>query len=89
LLQSSDRLESDLVPLTQEFLSLMLGVRRTTLTLLAQALQDKGAIQYTRGKIRIIDRAMLEALTCECYRAVQQEVLPDRIGVKLASSQPR
>jgi CRP-like cAMP-binding protein len=83
LLQTSDRLESDMLPLTQEFLSQMLGVRRTTLTLLAQALQTKGAIRYTRGKIKIVDRAALETSACECYRVIRQDMLPPRIGVSL------
>lgn len=83
LLQTADRLDSDLVPLTQEFMSHMLGVRRTTLTLLARTLQNKKAIRYTRGRIRIVDRALLESCACECYRVVQHEALPRRIGVKL------
>jgi CRP-like cAMP-binding protein len=73
LLQSADRTESDLLPLTQEFLSYMLGVRRTTLTLLAQALQERGIIEYSRGKIRIVDRVLLEASACECYQVIHQE----------------
>lgn len=83
LLQTADRLDSDMLPLTQEFLSQMLGVRRTTLTLLAQDLQSKGAIRYSRGKIKIVDRAALEASACECYQVIQQDALPPRIGVYL------
>jgi CRP-like cAMP-binding protein len=83
LLQTADRLDSDMLPLTQEFLSQMLGVRRTTLTLLARDLQIKGAIRYTRGKIKIINRAALEASACECYQVIRQDALPPRIGVSL------
>jgi hypothetical protein len=61
----------------------MLGVRRTTLTLLARTLQTKRAIRYSRGRIRIIDRALLEASACECYRVIQHDALPRRIGLKL------
>jgi CRP-like cAMP-binding protein len=83
LLQTADRLDSDVVPLTQEFMSHMLGVRRTTLTLLARTLQNKKAIRYSRGRIRIIDRALLEASACECYRVIRHDALPRRIGLKL------
>lgn len=82
LLQCADRMESDLLPLTQEFLSYMLGVRRTTLTLLAQALQQRRAIKYSRGKIRIVDRVLLEASACECYQIIHQEERSWRRGSK-------
>src|SRR5262249_32930821 len=67
LLQSADRAGSDHLPLTQEFLAQMLGVRRTTVTLLAQELQKKGIIRYSRGKLIIMDRTRLEDCACECY----------------------
>ncbi|HEY6833701.1 MAG TPA: Crp/Fnr family transcriptional regulator [Pseudolabrys sp.] len=82
LLQSADRIESDHLPLTQEFLSYMLGVRRTTLTLLARALQQRRAIEYTRGKIRIVDRVLLEASACECYQVIHREERAWRTGAK-------
>ena len=58
--------------LTQEFLADMLGVQRTTVTAVAGALQAKGLIRYRRGVVDILDRAGLEAVTCECYGAVRQ-----------------
>jgi Mn-dependent DtxR family transcriptional regulator len=61
----------------------MLGVRRTTVTLLAQALQKKGLIKYSRGQITIVDRRGLEAAACECYHIIQHARLPSAIGVKL------
>jgi CRP-like cAMP-binding protein len=75
LLQTADRIDSNHVPLTQEYLADMLGVRRTTVTLLAQELQSRGAIRYSRGRIHITDRRALEALACECYHAIKQNNL--------------
>src|SRR5215469_17029807 len=68
LLQCADRTGSEQLLLTQEFLAEMLGVRRTTVTLLAQELQKRGILRYSRGRITIIDRAALEACACECYK---------------------
>jgi CRP-like cAMP-binding protein len=85
LLQTQDRIESDSLLLTQDFLSQMLGVRRTTVTLVARALQQAGLIRYKRGHIVILDRAGLEEAACECYQIIQHETLPEIIGVKLAS----
>ena len=59
------------IPLTQEFLGQMLGVRRTTVTLAAQLLQSAGLIRYRRGHIEILDRPALEELSCECYAIVR------------------
>lgn len=73
LLQTADRIGSDDVPLTQEYLADMLGVRRTTVTLLAQELQRQGAIKYSRGKINLLDRDILAAGSCECYHAIKRE----------------
>jgi CRP-like cAMP-binding protein len=73
LLQSRDLLESDTIELTQEFLSHMLGVQRTAVTLNANALQKRGLIHYSRGVIRILDVAGLRAMSCECYEAVRAE----------------
>jgi len=72
LLQTRDRSDSDVLPLTQEFLSQMLGVRRTTLTVIARALQNSGLIRYRRGNIQITDRRGLEAKACECYEVVRR-----------------
>lgn len=83
LLQSADRIGSDRLPLTQEFLAQMLGVRRTTVTLLAQALQKKGLIKYSRGQITLLDRRGLEANCCECYRVIEQNGLSAALGLKL------
>ena len=67
ILQASDRSEGDFLPLTQELLSQMLGVRRTSVNEVANKLQALGIIKYTRGTVRIVDRKRLKALSCECY----------------------
>ena len=82
-LQCADRTGIDELPLTQELIAQVLGLRRTTVTLLAQTLQGEGAIKYARGRIRILDRKKLEDCACECYAILQQEKLPLKIGVKL------
>jgi CRP-like cAMP-binding protein len=72
LLQSADCVGEDQLALTQEFLAEMLGVRRTTVTLLAQQLQNQGILRYSRGRITILDRPRLEACACECYKTIKQ-----------------
>nr|WP_295107518.1 Crp/Fnr family transcriptional regulator [uncultured Caulobacter sp.] len=72
LLSCHDRLDTNTVSLTQEFLADMLGVQRTTVTAVAGSLQAKGLIRYRRGVVDILDRAGLEAMTCECYGAVRR-----------------
>lgn len=74
LLQAHDRLDGNTVGLTHEFLSQMLGVRRTTVTVVASTLQQAGLIQYRRGQIEILDRAGLEARACECYETIRDQI---------------
>jgi CRP-like cAMP-binding protein len=71
LLLTEDRLDSNVVPLTQEHLSIMLGVQRTTVTAIASHLQERGAISYVRGKITILDRQALLSCACECYESIE------------------
>ncbi|CAN7456750.1 Crp/Fnr family transcriptional regulator [Phenylobacterium sp. LjRoot219] len=81
LLTCDDRISTNTIALTQEFLADMLGVQRTTVTAVARSLQEKGAIQYRRGVLAIIDRAALEALACECYGVIHrnyERLLPKR-----------
>ena len=73
LLMTHDRLRSDEFPLTQEFMSNMLGVRREGVSKAATALQRDELISYSRGHIRVLDRAGLEAAACECYRVIRQD----------------
>lgn len=86
LLHARDRYERDRMPLTQEFLAQMLGVRRTTVTLTANALQKAGLIGYRRGALEIINREALEAMSCDCYRAVRRNVELILQNAKLAKA---
>jgi CRP-like cAMP-binding protein len=72
LLTCHDRITSDTIALTQEFLADMLGVQRTTVTAVARSLQNKALIRYRRGVVDILDRAGIEALSCECYGVIQR-----------------
>ncbi|MCA1555830.1 MAG: helix-turn-helix domain-containing protein, partial [Acidobacteria bacterium] len=73
LLMTHDRVEGDEFRLTQEFLSHMLGVRREGVTLAASVLQKQKLISYSRGHLRVLNRAGLEAAACKCYRVVKDE----------------
>jgi Crp-like helix-turn-helix domain len=75
LLQAHDRSEGPKLALTQEFLSQMLGVRRTTVTVTTGILQNTGLIRQRRGSIEIVDRAGLEAMACECYATLKRRAL--------------
>lgn len=67
LLMAQDRVQSQTLDLTQEFLAMMLGSRRTTVTLVAGTLQRSGLIEYSRGRLVITDREALERVSCDCY----------------------
>jgi CRP-like cAMP-binding protein len=71
LLEARDRVGNDTLPLTQEFLAEMLGVRRTTVTIVARTLQSAGFVHYRRGVVHLRDVAALEGAACECYRVVR------------------
>ena len=73
LLRSRDVLESDFLPLTQEFVAQMLGVRRTSVTLVASRLKEAKLIKYRRGRVEIIDLEGLQDSACECYRAFKSQ----------------
>lgn len=73
LLLTRDRVPTDQVQMTQEFLAHMLGVRREGVTVAARHLQAAGLIRYARGHITILDRPGLEAMACECYGVVRAE----------------
>ncbi len=73
LLMAHDRAEGDTFPMTHEFLSMMLGVRRAGVTVAAGVLQKASLIRYAAGRIEVTDRAGLEAASCECHGIVRQE----------------
>lgn len=71
LLTCQDRVGDHVLPLTQDYLAMMLGVQRTSVTTAAQALQRRGLIEYRRGRITILDQAKMQASACGCYRAIE------------------
>jgi CRP-like cAMP-binding protein len=73
ILMSADRGDGKVVGLTQEYLAIMLGVQRTTVTQAARSLQAAGLINYARGAIEIVNRKGLEDAVCECYGVVNQK----------------
>jgi CRP-like cAMP-binding protein len=73
LLLSLDRLDSNQLSMTQELIANMLGVRREGVTEAAGKLQKSGAIEYSRGKIKVLNRPQLERSSCECYAVVKKE----------------
>jgi CRP-like cAMP-binding protein len=79
LARASDVLSSEVIPVTQEAIAQALGIRRTTATLIAQQLQVKGAISYSRGRIVIRDRAALRAGACDCCHALGRARWPSEL----------
>jgi CRP-like cAMP-binding protein len=76
LLMTHDRADQDTFPLTQEFLSHMLGVRRATVNVVTGMLKKAGFITYVRGKVTVIDRAGFESASCDCYQAIMKVYAP-------------
>jgi len=74
LLLCSDRVGDRVLPLSHEYMADMLGVTRSSVTVVAGHLQERGLIQYTRGKITLLDLPGLEAISCECYRVVRDHL---------------
>lgn len=74
LLTVQDRVNCDSLTLTQELISTALGIPRTAVTKAAATMQRDGLISYSRGRIVILDRARLEANSCECYRMIRDEI---------------
>ena len=79
LLMTHDRIRSDRFSLSHEFLAMMLGSSRPTVTVVARKLQQAGLIRYTHAKVTILDRPGLEAMSCECYATVKAAF--DRLGL--------
>jgi CRP-like cAMP-binding protein len=79
LLLTHDRVGTDEFPMTHEFLAQMLGVRRATVTVTAGILQKAGFVEFSRGRVAVVDRQGLEGAACECYgvtREVYDRLLP-------------
>ena len=74
LLMTQDRVGSEHLPLTQEFMSQMLGSRRSSVTVAAGALQTAGLISYTRGNVTVLDRPKLEKAACDYYILLTKQV---------------
>jgi CRP-like cAMP-binding protein len=79
LLMTHDRVHQDEFHLSHEFLAMMLGTTRPTVTIVAGTLQKAGLIKYTYGRITILDRPRLEAASCECYATVKEHF--NRLGL--------
>jgi len=71
LLQTQDRVENDTLALKQEFLAVMLGVQRPTVTVVLRALQQEKLISLRYGRIHVVQRKRLEAAACECYGVIR------------------
>jgi CRP-like cAMP-binding protein len=72
LLMAEDRVKMAILPITHGFLATMLGTDRPSVSLAAEALQERKAIQYSRGHLKILNRKKLEMSACECYRAIEK-----------------
>lgn len=79
-----DRVDALEFPMAHDFLSEMLGVRRPSVSVAAEALQEAGLITYHRGKVTVLDRDGLEAASCECYGLIRERFdrLPGRTSSK-------
>lgn len=87
LLMLHDRVKNARLPLTQDQIARYLGVHRPSVTHIAQSLRERGAINYVRGYVEILDRAQLERLSCECYQPITENVsnnLPTMVNAKEA-----
>lgn len=73
ILLTQDRTTTDGFPLTQEYLSLMLGARRATVSTIAHRLKEAGIINYTRGNVTVTDRQRLEECACDCYQMIKDQ----------------
>ena len=73
LVMSHDRIGGETMPLTQEFLSQMLGIRRSSVSVAAGILQKAGMITYTRGNVTVLDKLKLEEAACDCYKIIQDQ----------------
>jgi CRP-like cAMP-binding protein len=89
LLMAQDRVESELLPITHDFLATMLGTDRPTVSLAAGVLQKKEIIHYRRGSVKVINRMRLQQFSCECYAVVQEYSGKSQGAYETVSSEPK
>ena len=77
---TQDRVNLGVLPITHDFIATMMGTDRSTVSLVATALQKKGIIDYVRGAVKIVNRRKLEKSACECYGVIQQ--FEDDLGLR-------
>ena len=80
LLMTQDRVDSGLLPITHDFIATMMGTDRSTVSVTASVLQEKGVIDYVRGAVKIVNRRKLEKTACECYSVIRQ--FEDDLGLR-------
>jgi CRP-like cAMP-binding protein len=80
LLMTQDRVNLAVLPITHDFIATMMGTDRSTVSLAAAVLQEKGIIEYVRGAVKVVSRRKLQNSACECYGVIQQ--LEDNLGLK-------
>ena len=80
LLMTQDRVNLAVLPITHDFIATMMGTDRSTVSLAAAVLQEKGVIEYVRGAVKVVSRRKLQSSACECYGVIQQ--LEDNLGLK-------
>lgn len=85
ILTTHDRVEGDRLPITQEFLAGMLGVKRNAVSVVARELQSQGLIEYSRGKISVTDRERLHDVACGCYDMIRAEI--DKLSAETMSTE--
>ncbi len=73
LLMTQDRIGSRVLPLTQDYMAIMTGVQRTTISAVANQLKSEKLIRYSRGAVEVLNREGLEARSCECYAAIRDK----------------
>ena len=77
---TQDRVDSEVLPITHDFIATMMGTDRSTVSLAASVLQKKAIIKYARGMVKILNRRKLERSACECYEVIRQ--FEDDLGLR-------
>jgi CRP-like cAMP-binding protein len=80
LLMTQDRVNLGVLPITHDFIATMMGTDRSTVSLAASVLQEKGIIEYVRGAVKVVNRRKLQNSACECYDVIQQ--FEDDLGLR-------